>query len=259
MDVMMIADSGTQGKQKVDVHYVNAGVPYLIEENFEDYYLDNGAYLLADVIQDQETLYQSLQGIRLNDGFKASSSTHPRSDHDCGQSSGSTSVGNPSRSMNYESQLAMDEALARELQYEEDGLAATSLSETTATSTEASPSPANDVTTTVGSSALATRQDYVDPDNMSYEELQSLGEAIGTESKGLSDEHISVLRYSTYKTGFFSRKDKEECVICCMSYKNRDLLITLPCKHHYHSDCVKQWLKINKVCPICNAEVAFRS
>ncbi|KAL6004554.1 hypothetical protein ACLOJK_005109 [Asimina triloba] len=57
---------------------------------------------------------------------------------------------------------------------------------------------------------LVVGQDDVDPDNMTYEELQTLGEAIGTESRGLSEELISYLPSSKYKTGFFSRKEKHE-------------------------------------------------
>lgn len=45
----------------------------------------------------------------------------------------------------------------------------------------------------------------------SYKELQQLGEAIGTESRGLSDDMIKRLPKSTYKTGgIFSRKEKHE-------------------------------------------------
>lgn len=37
------------------------------------------------------------------------------------------------------------------------------------------------------------------------------------------------------------------CVICCTAYKNRDSLITLPCVHRYHKDCIEPWLVRNKV------------
>ncbi|KAK3029563.1 hypothetical protein RJ639_038452 [Escallonia herrerae] len=85
-------------------------------------------------------------------------------------------------------------------------------------------------------------QDSIDPDNMTYEELLDLGEAVGTQSRGLSHEHISLLPVSKFKCGFFSRrKSKDErCVICQMEYKRGDRRMTLPCKH---------------ACPICYKEV----
>jgi len=99
-------------------------------------------------------------------------------------------------------------------------------------------------------------EDGIDPDNMTYEELQQLGEAIGTESKGLPESVIALLPTSTYKIRIFSRKEKhDECVICCMAYNNRDRLTQLPCGHQYHQACVAKWLQINKVCPVCNKEV----
>lgn len=102
-----------------------------------------------------------------------------------------------------------------------------------------------------------TWQDNIDPDNMTYEELLELGEAVGTQSRGLSKEHISMLPISKYKCCFFSRKksQKERCVICQMEYKRGDRQITLPCKHAYHSGCGFRWLSINKACPICYIEV----
>lgn len=100
-------------------------------------------------------------------------------------------------------------------------------------------------------------QDNVDPDNMTYEELLELGEAVGTQSRGLSKELISLLPISKYKPGFFSRKKfrDERCVICQMEYKRKERRITLPCKHVYHSLCGSRWLSINKACPICYTEV----
>ncbi|GLU19362.1 hypothetical protein SLE2022_356170 [Rubroshorea leprosula] len=100
-------------------------------------------------------------------------------------------------------------------------------------------------------------QDNIDPDNMSYEELLELGETVGTQNRGLSQELISLLPVSKFKCGLFSRKKSrnERCVICQMEYKRRDRLITLPCKHAYHVGCGTRWLGINKACPICYTEV----
>lgn len=100
-------------------------------------------------------------------------------------------------------------------------------------------------------------QDNVDPDNMTYEELLELGEAVGTQSRGLSQDIISMLPVKKFKCGFFSRKKSrdERCVICQMEYKRGDRQIILPCKHVYHAGCGSKWLSINKACPICYTEV----
>ncbi|KAL4310056.1 hypothetical protein GQ457_01G048840 [Hibiscus cannabinus] len=100
-------------------------------------------------------------------------------------------------------------------------------------------------------------QDGVDPDNMTYEELLELGETVGTQSRGLSQELISLLPVSKYKCSLFSRKKSrnERCVICQMEYKRGEKQVTLPCKHVYHASCGNRWLSINKACPICYTEV----
>lgn len=100
-------------------------------------------------------------------------------------------------------------------------------------------------------------EDNVDPDNMTYEELLELGEVVGSQSRGLSQEAISLLPVSKFKCSFFWRKKSknERCVICQMEYKRGERQITLPCKHIYHTTCGSQWLSINKACPICYKEV----
>ncbi|CAH9083014.1 unnamed protein product [Cuscuta epithymum] len=100
-------------------------------------------------------------------------------------------------------------------------------------------------------------QDNIDPDNMTYEELLELGETVGTQTRGLSQELISLLPVTKFKCGFFSRKRsrKERCVICQMEYKRGEKQINLPCKHVYHTGCGRKWLSINKACPICYSDV----
>ncbi|KAK6235613.1 hypothetical protein SCA6_010950 [Theobroma cacao] len=99
-------------------------------------------------------------------------------------------------------------------------------------------------------------QDSVDPDNMTYEELLELGETVGTQSRGLSQELISLLPVSKYKCSLFSRKKSrnERCVICQMEYKRGERRITLPCKHVYHAGCGSRWLSINKGKPVVGRE-----
>ncbi|WVZ65623.1 hypothetical protein U9M48_014954 [Paspalum notatum var. saurae] len=149
-----------------------------------------------------------------------------------------------------EAWLASDEALARQLQEEEKTLDAAAGNVSLESSSQAvGHRPAQNA-------AQVAREDDVDPDNMSYEQLQALGEAVGTQPRGLSDDLISYLEPFRHKCTLFSRKrNNEECVICKTTYKSRQKMIRLPCSHCYHADCITRWLKINKACPVCNEEV----
>ncbi|KZV36491.1 hypothetical protein F511_15996 [Dorcoceras hygrometricum] len=157
----------------------------------------------------------------------------------------------PSRFSHYESQLALDEAFARSLELGDDY---NSLDVPDNGDDIAGPSSRE--TPVVGDHQNIEEDDF-DPDDMTYEELQTLGESVGNESRGLSPNIIARLPTFKYKAGFFSRKKKEpeECVICCAEYKNRSELIILPCAHHYHSKCITHWLRMNKTCPMCQKEV----
>ncbi|KAJ6821890.1 E3 ubiquitin ligase BIG BROTHER-related [Iris pallida] len=93
----------------------------------------------------------------------------------------------------------------------------------------------------------------VDPDELSYEELVALGEVVGTESRGLSADTIASLQSVNYKV---QDGNSDQCVICRLEYEEGEPLVLLSCKHAYHSECINRWLQINKVCPICSAEVS---
>ncbi|CAO2183964.1 unnamed protein product [Urochloa humidicola] len=96
----------------------------------------------------------------------------------------------------------------------------------------------------------------VDPDEYSYEELIALGEVVGTESKGLSADTIASLPLLTYQAQDKQEGNMEQCVICRVEFDEGETLVALPCKHPYHSECINQWLQLNKVCPMCSAEVS---
>ncbi|KAI3677128.1 hypothetical protein L1987_86749 [Smallanthus sonchifolius] len=95
----------------------------------------------------------------------------------------------------------------------------------------------------------------LDIDDMSYEELLALGERIGSVSTGLSENLISkCLRESIYCS---SDQTQEEgtCVICLEEYANMDDIGMLKgCKHDFHVGCIKKWLSMKNLCPICKSE-----
>lgn len=41
------------------------------------------------------------------------------------------------------------------------------------------------------------------------------------------------------------------CVICYENYIPGNLIKFLPCEHHFHSECVDEWLNIRDTCPLC--------
>lgn len=109
------------------------------------------------------------------------------------------------------------------------------------------------------------------------QELIALGEAVGMESKGLAVDTIASL-----PSFFYRAQDKQDanmeqyrdtilfrlipkdatylfvewypnnsnsfrCVICRVEFNEGKSLVALPCEHPYHSECINQWLQLNKV------------
>lgn len=46
-----------------------------------------------------------------------------------------------------------------------------------------------------------------------------------------------------------------DCSVCLADFEEGEQLRRLPCTHHFHIDCVDQWLVINKTCPICRKPI----
>lgn len=236
--------------------HVGATIPADIAANLSEICPEFGDLNHEELLQHQECVFQSWKGYELNRG-KAPSDGHVST---LGQFSGSGS----SRDESFD-QLELDEAFAKSLQMEDhfDGVDNSHVH--TPLSLSSSDSFNSTATRDIGDvtprgtphTHTAHEQDDVDPDNMSYEQLQSLGDTVGTESRGLPEEVIATLPSSKYKTGmFFKKKEKQECVICCMPFENGNKIISLSCAHQYHSKCIKRWLQEKKNCPVCQTEVS---
>lgn len=104
----------------------------------------------------------------------------------------------------------------------------------------------------------------LDIEDMSYEDLLALGERIGSVSTGLSEETIAAqLKTKTYlKTAPATNSEEaasddreaDSCIICQDEYKYQEKIGVLRCEHEYHVDCLKKWLLVKNVCPICKSE-----
>jgi hypothetical protein len=47
--------------------------------------------------------------------------------------------------------------------------------------------------------------------------------------------------------------DSSKCVICQDSLSGAVKMLT--CEHSFHMDCIKEWLKVKKSCPVCRKDV----
>ncbi|MQL81770.1 hypothetical protein Taro_014234 [Colocasia esculenta] len=99
------------------------------------------------------------------------------------------------------------------------------------------------------------REMRLDVDSMSYEELLALEERIGNVNTGVSEDMMPKCLTRTIYCSSEQMQDLDEgsCVICLESYKDKDELGILKCGHDYHADCIKKWLLMKNVCPICKA------
>ncbi|KAI3471104.1 hypothetical protein Pfo_027767 [Paulownia fortunei] len=229
--------------------YLTGMTPAEIAEHLKDICPEFGDLNAEEVLLMQESAFQYIQNNKQNRDMTSG----------CGETSNSNLVlaheNESSHGASVEHQLALDEALAKALELGDDfsnfyihehGV---SVVDNTGSNFRETPNRGE---------SQNIRQDEIDPDRMTYEELQSLGESVGSESRGLPADLISRLPTFKYKAGLFSKrkkKEKEECVICCAEYKNGAKLTTLPCAHQYHSHCINPWLQLNKQCPICQKEV----
>lgn len=92
----------------------------------------------------------------------------------------------------------------------------------------------------------------VSADNQSYEALIRLTDLVPPVSRGATQEVINSLPTKKFE----EEKSEDKCNICLAEWLKDEILITLPkCSHCFHKDCIIEWLKITKNCPICREEV----
>lgn len=47
----------------------------------------------------------------------------------------------------------------------------------------------------------------------------------------------------------------KECTVCLCESSDKDKLLTLPCMHTFHEECIKPWLESHNSCPVCRYEL----
>ena len=55
----------------------------------------------------------------------------------------------------------------------------------------------------------------------------------------------------TVKINEVEFEKKIECAICMEDFRLNEEAKRLPCKHCFHEQCIKDWLKLHGTCPVC--------
>merc|ERR1719197_2462125 len=114
---------------------------------------------------------------------------------------------------------------------------------------------------------------HPDVDSMDYEDLMQLGNRMGRVNRGATNDEIRTLptrklklsrRTGASAEGAASSPAGDEggdkldgtCTVCMEEWADGDDVRTLPCLHHFHTNCIDEWLKRNKTCPICKHDIS---
>jgi hypothetical protein len=96
----------------------------------------------------------------------------------------------------------------------------------------------------------------IQDDQLSYEELLALSDRIGTVSHGASAEQIARLPTITGRIPAGSDIQSQQCSICLYDYEASEERTLMPaCMHQFHRECIVNWLKQSKLCPVCRVNV----
>ena len=78
-----------------------------------------------------------------------------------------------------------------------------------------------------------------------YESLLALDDTI--QRRGISKKTKSSLTYRA------PRREEvgTECNICKEPYRSSSKVVSLPCRHVFHYDCIHKWLVSERTCPCC--------
>lgn len=74
---------------------------------------------------------------------------------------------------------------------------------------------------------------------------------MGSVSKGLKAEQIARL----HKKIIADTDEEHLCSICYENAKPGEIVVSFTCKHSFHEDCIHEWVKKEKVCPMCKREI----
>jgi hypothetical protein len=78
-------------------------------------------------------------------------------------------------------------------------------------------------------------------------------EGSGARNRGMSNFDLDRMEKFHFTPNSAEELSSPECSICLQTYETNDLLLRLPChaRHCFHADCIREWLKRQNACPLC--------
>ncbi|CAM0903829.1 unnamed protein product [Alopecurus aequalis] len=83
-----------------------------------------------------------------------------------------------------------------------------------------------------------------------YDALLALDEN-NHQHTGASESQINNLPQSVFQP----TSTEEPCAVCLENPAVGDTIRTLPCFHKFHKDCIDEWLRRKKLCPVCKCGI----
>ena len=73
--------------------------------------------------------------------------------------------------------------------------------------------------------------------------------------QSMEDVKVTLKNEKTIKKYKLEKDLDDKCTVCLCPLKKDDMVWELKCKHVFHQDCIKTWLKeYNYKCPVCREE-----
>ncbi|KAK3812314.1 MAG: hypothetical protein J3Q66DRAFT_54912 [Benniella sp.] len=84
----------------------------------------------------------------------------------------------------------------------------------------------------------------------------SVNNTTGTEHDGGDASNTLPLENLNPEEQALDDQMSPSCAICLCDYEDLEELRHLPCDHIFHKDCVDEWLKLKRTCPLCKYDIS---
>jgi len=76
-----------------------------------------------------------------------------------------------------------------------------------------------------------------------------------SQDEGLDESEIKTLLEKRMITANETKTTEDSCAICLLDMKGVQIICLPGCKHHFHENCVVNWLRDHPTCPYCRFNV----